>query len=624
MIRQISILLATLAALASTGRAVAFTADEARKPMTVTLVRDDAARCGADCPEWLALTGRIGFDTPPRLAAALTRLGKRRVPVLLDSPGGESRAGLAMGRMLRARGLDTAVASTTLTACDVADRACAARLSDGRHPGHVGTPLGVRSAPVCASACVFVLAGGIRRSVPDGAFVGVHQAKQVLTFHPVMNTFRVLSRIVGGRKVEVSRTLVSSRAMPVRVVTNPAPQSLYSEFDRFLLGVGIDESLMPLMRATPPSGIHWLTGSELTSTRVAGETTPAATLAEAEAAVWAVSSRPPGPTLAAALTLGDARRWTGSVTWRIDAATPGPPALVGDWEVPARHLRGSLSIAPDPSPAAADGFKVAARFLSGPGPDAARVRAVKPPQLCDPSGCILFLAGPTVFGRPEAEFGVTAPWRGDFLKAVYRRDWITTGVRTDDGEGLLTLTLSSLDQGLILDWERVCCGSGTPDASRGLPPSELPALPASPEPSLVPNVRPVRPASGGAAPRSRTLVMAGLFDSTPKDRHGEPTAVRGSATWFPLPTPGRGRRSHRDRAPGRGRSPGRGPPRVGRGGGVEARRARPAHPPAPHPGGGRRRLRARDARRRDERLRRRGPPDADVRLDRGAARRGRL
>lgn len=529
-----SIVVAALALAGLARPAAAFTREQAKAPMTVTLVRGDAAGCGPDCPEWLAVTGRIGFESPARLADALARLGRRRVPVLLDSPGGESRAGLAMGRMLRARSLDTAVASTTLTSCDAADRACQGRLRAGQHPGHVGTPLGVNDPPVCASACVFVLSGGVDRSVPYGAFVGVHQAKQVLTFRPVMNMFRVLSRIVGGRKVEVSRTLVSTRALPVRVVTNAAPQSLYSEFDRTLLGFGIDESIMPLMRATPPSGIHWLTASELTATRVANDTTDATTLAEREAAVQAVAARPPGLPLAVALTLGDARRWTGFVTWHVDAAVPGAPALVGDWEVPSRHLRGSLSIAPDPSPGATDAFKLLARFASGPGADSAKILTVKPPQLCDPSGCVPFLAGPVAFGRPEAAFGVIKPWRADFLKAVYRRDWISTNVRTDEGEGLLTLSLSSLDQGLILDWERVCCGAGTPDASRGPPPAGLPTLPANPEPSVVANVRPVRPAAVGVKPRPRTLEMAALFDPMPKDQHGYPMAVRGSVTWFPL------------------------------------------------------------------------------------------
>lgn len=534
----VPILIVALALASLVRPAGAFTREQATTPMTVTLVRGDAASCGADCPEWLALTGKIGFETPARLAAALARLGPRRMPVLLDSPGGESTAGLAMGRMIRARGLGTAVASTTLTACDAADRACAARLRAGEHPGHVGTPPGVTSPPTCASACVFVLAGGVDRSVPYGAFVGVHQARQVQTFHPMMGMFRILNRIVHGRKVEIGRTLVSSRALPVRVVTSTAPQSLYAEFDRFLLGLGIDESLMPLMRATPPSRIHWLTSSELTSTRVANDTTDAATLTEREAAVQAAASRPPGPPLAAALTLGDARRWTGFVTWRIDATVPGAPALVGDWEIPGRHLVGSVALAADTASASPSSFKLVTRSASGRGADAGRILAVMAPQLCGPSDCVQHFAGPTAFDRPTAGFDVIRGWRTDFLANLHRRDWLVIPVRTDDGWGRIALALTASDTTAVTTWERLCCGVAAADWPWMAPPSALPAFPAQPDIFVIGGIAPVRPASGRGGAAQRTLPLTALYDAAPSAQHDLPVRMSGSSvTWFPLATP---------------------------------------------------------------------------------------
>jgi len=46
----------------------------------------------------------------------------------------------------------------------------------------------------------------------------------------------------------------------------------------YLLGLGIGESIMSLMRSAPPTGIHWMTPTELAATRIATDTTEARTL----------------------------------------------------------------------------------------------------------------------------------------------------------------------------------------------------------------------------------------------------------------------------------------------------------------------------------------------------------
>lgn len=305
------LLAAALLALAARC-AGAYTVAEARAPMTATLVGSDAGGRGTDGPGWLALTGRIGFDTPAVLRAALARLGTRRVPVLLDSPGGESSAALAMGRMIRARGLDTAVASTALTDCAPEDGACAARRRAGVRPGHVGT--GGAGVATCASACVFLLAAGQHRDVPLAASVGVHQAMRIVTTRPRAGYWRILSRIVGGRRVEVSRTLVITRVLPERVTKGAAPESLYAEFGRFFAGMGIAPEILPLMRATPPSGIHWMTPAEIAATRIATDDGDAAALVEREAASQSAAASLRAVPAPAALTLDDGRRWVGAVS----------------------------------------------------------------------------------------------------------------------------------------------------------------------------------------------------------------------------------------------------------------------------------------------------------------------
>ena len=230
-----------------------------------------------------------------------------------------------MGRMIRAAKLDTVVAATALTGCAAGDAACSSRLRGGLHPGHVGA-----STPACASACVFVLAGGTARVVPYDAYVGVHQAMRVLTFRPVMNTFRILKRRIGDRVVEVSRTLVASRALPTRIVRSAAPASLYTTFDRYLLGMGVGESIMPLMRATPPSGIHWMSRLEMDETRIATGATGAAALVADEAAAEA-----------AAATAAAARR---SAQAEAAGAAPRPgPGSIDAQRRPPQDRRGHLA-----------------------------------------------------------------------------------------------------------------------------------------------------------------------------------------------------------------------------------------------------------------------------------------
>jgi hypothetical protein len=89
----------------------------------------------------LVAEGVIGLQEQERLAAALRQAG-RISEVVFDSPGGNSYAGMEMGRLIRKLGLATRVAAT-------------------------GT---------CFSACSMAFLGGVFRRVdPSGAY-GVHMA----------------------------------------------------------------------------------------------------------------------------------------------------------------------------------------------------------------------------------------------------------------------------------------------------------------------------------------------------------------------------------------------------------------------------------------------------------------
>ena len=441
--------------------AAAFTPAEARTPMTVTLVRSDAAACGADCPEWLALTGAITPATPALLESALARMGRKRLPVLVDSPGGAVVPAIAMGRMIRARGLDVAVGGTALTDCAAGDRTCAARRRDGLRPGFVAG-----GVSVCASACALLLAAGARRVVGENSYVGVHQMSAKQTFARFRTLFRVLWRREGGRRDVVSRTPIGREMVSSRTVQVRAPEAFYSEVERYLRGMGIGEALMPLMRSAPPSGIHWMTAAELASTRLANDTTEARTLV-AQVSRPAATAGPGTSAMAlASATLGPAPRAGGIVDWRVDQG-PGGPALTGTVDIPERHLHGSVTVRRATDPAATDAYAVTVDLGPATAIEPGHVWTVQAPRLCDRTTCDRPIRAVAARddGQGRRDFGVAPAWGSSFLSALRDRDWMGVGLTEAGGtQGTLWLSLAQGGRAVVAEWEHLCCGLADPAA----------------------------------------------------------------------------------------------------------------------------------------------------------------
>lgn len=218
--------------------ALAFTPADTRTPLSATVV---AGR-------FVALHGRIVPGSDGVVRAALDRAGPGRPTVLVDSPGGSIAPALAIGRLIRARGLSVAVARVA-----------------GRSP----TDADAR----CASACVLVLAAGVGRHVGPGAEVGVHRLVDWTTYSRTWDVYRVRRR----RGVEVGRELVSRRILSRREVYRDAPPRDYAAVERYLAEMGETPELVALMRATPAAGLHWMTPAELASTRIATDRDAAVT-----------------------------------------------------------------------------------------------------------------------------------------------------------------------------------------------------------------------------------------------------------------------------------------------------------------------------------------------------------
>lgn len=107
-----------------------------REPLPERLILTSVS--GGDA---VLLEGAIAEGDAQRIVKQIEELPETPTRVILNSPGGSVGDALELGRALRLAGLNTEM----------------------------------REDDICYSACPYVLAAGVERTVPTGAFVGVHQ-----------------------------------------------------------------------------------------------------------------------------------------------------------------------------------------------------------------------------------------------------------------------------------------------------------------------------------------------------------------------------------------------------------------------------------------------------------------
>ena len=155
----------------------------------------------------LMLSGTIVPGAAEQFAREIEARGDYVENVALNSPGGSVEDALSIGRMIRARGYDTAVGDGAL----------------------------------CASSCPLVLAGGSERVIADSAAVGVHQ----------------IYAGAGGAEIGSAQAMSDAQAISARIA-------------RYLTEMGIDPLLWVYAMETPPDRLYFLTRDEMDETRLAG------------------------------------------------------------------------------------------------------------------------------------------------------------------------------------------------------------------------------------------------------------------------------------------------------------------------------------------------------------------
>ncbi|MBS0337739.1 MAG: hypothetical protein JSS40_13145 [Proteobacteria bacterium] len=164
----------------------------------------------------IEIKGAIRPGLVPWLRQALARADPDRYPagavIILDSIGGDGLAAMEAGRVVRAARAHTFVRGQ------------------------------------CASACVFILAGGVVRGAPEGA-VAIHRPR--------------LTKFVKG----VGTVDVSAASSP------EAAQMLEAGDHRteaFLREMGLPATLYTAMMATPSDQSRWLSAAELAGFGISG------------------------------------------------------------------------------------------------------------------------------------------------------------------------------------------------------------------------------------------------------------------------------------------------------------------------------------------------------------------
>jgi hypothetical protein len=268
MVKTIAVALSAL--IVTCGSAIAAktsqqnAAPTAEPPMRVVVVRSGGAACQPSCPEWIAAQGKIEARTTARFRKVIDQLGARRLPILIHSGGGDMDASLAIGRLLRAKGYDIAVARTAFVPCAPKDGPCAKNKAKDLMEGRVDDQLSI-----CASACAFVLAAGNRRVVGPRAFVGVHQILLLQTYSKVMQTYKLTLVPSATGAPRVRKQLVGTKVIAQKVVPRKAPASVYDRVEKYFAEMGIKDQIMPLLQQTPNASVHWLSHEELQETRIA-------------------------------------------------------------------------------------------------------------------------------------------------------------------------------------------------------------------------------------------------------------------------------------------------------------------------------------------------------------------
>ncbi|PBB86969.1 MULTISPECIES: hypothetical protein [unclassified Mesorhizobium] len=231
--------------------------------MQFVVVRSSAAGCEPNCPEWISAEGAIASDTPAQLKRILKTLGTRKLPIIVNSPGGDVAAALQLGRIIRKNGLDIAIGKTEFSDCWPGTEGCGARFGKGVAYFGVASDGGA----MCNSACPLMFAGGVRRVAGGWAYLGVHQI--TTTWFPSTRHFRTTYRTIRGKRYQVTTETVTEGKS---YKTYEMSKAFARKLSAYLREMGVGQGVLDTMKATPASDIKRITLHDMLTMKLATST----------------------------------------------------------------------------------------------------------------------------------------------------------------------------------------------------------------------------------------------------------------------------------------------------------------------------------------------------------------
>lgn len=248
--------------------------DDDNDPMKFVIVRSSTPFCEPNCPEFIWARGAIETTTSSAFSKFLKKIGNRKLPIVVSSPGGSVEAAFKMGRMIRERKLEVGVGSVYLTDCPASWPDCEAQQKKtGVYSGVIAD-----HGTYCNSACPLLLASGTRRLAGPTTYVGVHQITTTYTREKIR--YREKYKIVKGKK-RVIETKVVSRKKVGTYQTTKLSKSSSRAFLAYLKEMGIAKSYFDAAQGTPAKDMRQLFRNELLAMNLTTGDEPAVIFARA-------------------------------------------------------------------------------------------------------------------------------------------------------------------------------------------------------------------------------------------------------------------------------------------------------------------------------------------------------
>jgi hypothetical protein len=215
-------------------------------PITFFIARGEPDACGAGCREWIAAEGTIDAGADGRLRSLLTKLGGRKLPVFFHSPGGSVSAGLAIGRLMRQRGLTAGVAWTVPAGCDPQtqnEKSCDKLKRSGRELVAELDPVHT----LCNSSCVYALVGAAVRNVGAGVRLGIHSSSVAFSL----------------RRTDTAGHVTRTPTLASPADERTALQGAYQRIGEYLREMEVAPGLLAAAREVRNDHVRYLTREEI-------------------------------------------------------------------------------------------------------------------------------------------------------------------------------------------------------------------------------------------------------------------------------------------------------------------------------------------------------------------------